>query len=541
MVKFPSLNLSEIVIILKTEGGSDIALFSIRENVKRTKIFDSWSKIISILELHVVPILARGEDVAAIKPYVGILVREAKVLTREVASVGSIVPGPVGIVCTLIEAVGHFSVGNIPMGLLDLLGCIPGAKLSMKGGSRMAEKIGSRMMVALKKNKDIGNYLAETQLLLGKEKGFNSTVVVAKLNEIRSVTFHDMPNLLGITTKRTVTNYSITEFGSLLIKTRLLFLCFFLMQVSVFAQSPSDIRSYIIRYKQIAMEQERIYGVPAAITLAQGILESGAGRSGLTRRSNNHFGIKKGRGWSGAVCYAWDDDPRKSAFRVYASPEDSYRDHSLFLKRNSRYSHLFEKSVYDYRGWAIGLQKAGYATSPTYARALIGYIDSYRLYTINGGVKLRPGKSVIITKTITREELVKRIDLQIDEAEESEEQESVDKAILHFVVEINEVRCTVLYPGETLSSIAMKYNISKRKLLEYNETTDEKDLEEGDVVFLARKRAKYRGAQDYYRARKGETMYQVSQRFGMRLEALTKLNKMNSFSTLTDGKKVWLK
>lgn len=307
------------------------------------------------------------------------------------------------------------------------------------------------------------------------------------------------------------------------------------------AQSSSDIRSYVARYRQVALEQERAYGVPAAITLAQGILESGAGKSSLTRRSNNHFGIKKGNGWTGAVCYAWDDDPRKSAFRVYASAAESYRDHSLFLKNNGRYSGLFSKSVYDYRGWAIGLQKAGYATSPTYAKALIGYIDAYRLYAINGGVKLRPGKTVTITRTITREELVRRKDLRMDDDEESEEQESLDKAIRKFVVEINHVRCTVLCPGETLSSIAMRYDIPKSKLLEYNETTNEDDLQEGDIVFLAKKKSKYQGAQDHYKAHGGETLYQVSQMFGMRLGAISRLNGMSSFSTLREGEKLWLK
>lgn len=307
------------------------------------------------------------------------------------------------------------------------------------------------------------------------------------------------------------------------------------------AQSSSDIQSYIIRYKQIALEQERTYGVPATITLAQGILESGAGTSTLVRRSNNHFGIKKGTGWRGRVYYAWDDEASKSAFRVYGSAAESYNDHSRFLKNNGRYSSLFNKSVYDYRGWAIGLQKAGYATSPTYAKALIGYIDSYRLYAINGGVKLRAGKTVTITRTITREQLVERKDLQIDDSEESEEQESLDNTIHKFVVEINDVRCTILYPGETLSSIALRYDIPKAKLLEYNETTDERDIKEGDIVFLAKKKKKYEGAQDYYRVRPGDTIYGVSQQFGIRLASLLKMNDTDIFTPLKDGQKLSLK
>lgn len=322
--------------------------------------------------------------------------------------------------------------------------------------------------------------------------------------------------------------------------------CLFLFASSIFssfigAQNSSDIAFYITQFKQIALDQEREFGIPAPITLAQGILESGAGKSGLTQKSNNHFGVKKGNGWNGPVCYAWDDDPQKSPFRVYSSAAESYRDHSLFLKNNGRYKSLFSKSIYDYRGWANGLQDAGYATSPTYAKALIGYIDSYKLYAINGGVKLRPGKTITITRTITREELVRLKDIQMEETEESEEQESVEKTIRKFVVEINGVRCTILYPGETLSSIALRYDIPKKELLLVNETTSETDFQEGDIVFLGKKKKKYEGAQDFYRAKDGESLFTISQRFGIKLANLTKMNHKNSFSLLTDGEKLRLK
>lgn len=308
-----------------------------------------------------------------------------------------------------------------------------------------------------------------------------------------------------------------------------------------FAQSSSDIQSYIQQYKQIALNQERDFGIPAPITLAQGILESGAGKSGLTRYANNHFGIKAYSGWNGKIYLAWDDETVKSKFRWYDSAAESYRDHSVFLKNNGRYKSLFSKSIYDYRGWANGLQKAGYATSPTYAKALIGYIDTYKLYAINGGVKLRPGKTITITRTITREELVESKDLQLEETEESEEQEAIENTIRKFVVEINGIRCTILYPGETLSSIAMKYDISKRDLLLFNETTSENDFQEGDIVFLGKKRKKYKGAQDYYRAQKGESLYTISQRFGIKLANLSKMNHKDSFSLLSDGEKLRLK
>ena len=308
-----------------------------------------------------------------------------------------------------------------------------------------------------------------------------------------------------------------------------------------FAQSSADIRAYIEQYRGMALEQERQYGIPASITLAQGILESGAGTSTLARYANNHFGIKRGYDWSGPCYYAWDDDPRKSPFRKYASVADSFRDHSRFLMNNSRYSALFAKSVFDYRGWANGLQRAGYATSPTYARALIGYIDAYRLYEVNGGVKLRPGKVVTITRTTTVEDLAEHTDIQLDAAETTEEEESVEHSLQRVVVEINEVRCTILYPGETLASISMRYNIPRDKLLEYNETTRAADIHEGDIVFLERKRKKFYGPKDYYYVREGETLYGISQQFGIRLSNLSNMNDLTIFSHIQTGMKLRLK
>ena len=309
-----------------------------------------------------------------------------------------------------------------------------------------------------------------------------------------------------------------------------------------FAQSSSDILAYINQYKQIALDQEKQYGIPASITLAQGILESGAGRSGLTRNSNNHFGIKAMGGWNGSVYHAWDDEPQKSRFRVYSSAAESFRDHSLFLKNNGRYRSLFSKSVYDYRGWAIGLQKAGYATAKNYASALIGFIDSYRLYAINGGVKLRAGKTVIITRS-TGKNKQPTFDASCmqDEDELSEEEETVNNAVRRWVVDINDVRCTVLYPGMTLSSIAMKYDISKQELLDYNEIASEARLQEGDIVYLDKKKKKYTGAQDFYRTKAGDTLYGISQQFGIRLASLAKMNDKDIFSNLREGEKIKLK
>lgn len=310
---------------------------------------------------------------------------------------------------------------------------------------------------------------------------------------------------------------------------------------SGFSQSSADISSYISTYKQIALEQERKYGIPAPITLAQGILESGAGKSKLAMNANNHFGIKALGGWSGPVFLAWDDETQKSRFRSYSSALESFTDHSLLLKNSSRYSHLFTNSVYDYRSWAIGLQNAGYATAANYAKAIIGFIDAYHLYAINGGVKLRAGKIVSVTRTVTSEMPTFNQECIMDDSESSEEENDIKKIVDKFVVEINEVRCTILYPGESLVSISMKYDIPSYKILEYNEVADEFGFKEGDVIYLQKKKNKYSGIQDYYIVRCDDTLYGISQQFGIKMASLAKMNNKDLFSNLRDGEKLKLK
>jgi hypothetical protein len=310
---------------------------------------------------------------------------------------------------------------------------------------------------------------------------------------------------------------------------------------AAFPQSSADIRTYIDQYKTLALEQQKLYGIPAPITLAQGILESGAGKSDLATNANNHFGIKALGGWSGGVYRAWDDEAVKSKFRVYSSAKESFEDHSQLIKNNNRYQSLFNISVYDYRGWANGLQRAGYATAKNYAKALIGYIDAYQLYTINGGVKLKPSKKGVLAKDTKVEDLAKTDDFVIDASVETEEEEQVSQTLMKFMVEINEVRCTILYPGETLSSIAMKYNISKHRLLEYNETANESDIHEGDIVYLQKKKRKFLGPQDFYRIKTGDSLYTIAQQFGIRTSSLAKMNKKDIFSELKEGEKLRLK
>ncbi len=324
--------------------------------------------------------------------------------------------------------------------------------------------------------------------------------------------------------------------------TRLVSLILFIFIAGrVFAYNPAAVRAYIAQHKATALRNEKEYGIPATIILAQGILESGAGTSSLTRASNNHFGIKAGSRWKGKVHLAWDDETQKSKFRCYDSAEESYRDHARLLTTNSCYRPLFKINIYDYRGWAHGLKKAGYATAPHYAQALIGIIDQYKLYEINGGAKLKPGKTVIITQYMTVEKPVFEEDCVLDDEKESEEQAMIAEAATRYAVLINDIHCTVLQPGETLASISRKYDISPVQLLKFNELGSEYQVKEGDIVFLDKKKKKYEGSQDVYIAKNGDTLYVISQEFGIQLHQLAKLNNMNDYDRLREGTRVILK
>lgn len=321
----------------------------------------------------------------------------------------------------------------------------------------------------------------------------------------------------------------------------LFLICGLFAHFPIRAYSSIDVQNYIAKYKAAALQNEKDFGIPATIILAQGILESRAGTSVLTRVSNNHFGIKDGSKWKGRVYLAKDDEVKKSRFRCYASAAESYRDHADLLTNSSRYRSLFKINIYDYRRWAHGLKKAGYATAPDYAETLIGIIDLYKLYEINGGVKLRKGKNVITIGYKTIEKPIFEEECVLDEDEASDEQVMVAEAEKRYVVMINDVHCTVLQPGETLASISRNYDISLVKLLRYNELCSEYQVKEGSIVFLDKKKKKYEGAQDVYISKRGDTLYDISQEFGIQLHQLAKLNKMDDYDSLHEGTRVALK
>lgn len=310
---------------------------------------------------------------------------------------------------------------------------------------------------------------------------------------------------------------------------------------SAFGQSSAAVQAYIDKYRDTALEFEKEYGIPAPITLAQGILESAAGTSSLTKASNNHFCIKAGKGWNGRVHLAWDDETVRSRFRCYNSPEESFRDYAILLSTGKYYRDLFKINIYDYRGWAHGLKKAGYATAPNYAQALIGLIEHYKLYAVNGGVKLRPGRTVVITRYVNVEKPVFEEEDTLPEDEVTDEEAAVVDAIRNYVVDINDIHCTVIQPGEDLASISRKYDISPADLLKYNELASERQVREGNIIFLDKKKKRYSGARDVYVAKGGESLHDVSQSFGIQLRRLARLNDLPEYILLEKGMRINLK
>ena len=303
-----------------------------------------------------------------------------------------------------------------------------------------------------------------------------------------------------------------------------------MFSVNSYAQSAQEI--YIDTYAEIAVQEMYRSGIPASITLAQGMLESGNGRSELATKSNNHFGIKCHNGWTGGRVYH-DDDAKGECFRKYDHPYQSYRDHSDFLRSRDRYKFLFDLKTTDYKGWAYGLKKAGYATDPNYPTKLIKIIEDYRLYqydtktasfgaagnagTSKTGVKKntpsiteRPASPTVIEQAVPVSELTRRKYFQFELTREMYSKNGVP-----FIYSSE---------GETYQSIAKSYGLFVKELLRFNDLTEEKALRPGTVVYLQQKKNCAVKGLDKHVVESGETLRDISQRYAIKLNKLYKLN-----------------
>ena len=308
--------------------------------------------------------------------------------------------------------------------------------------------------------------------------------------------------------------------------------------------------AYISRYYRLAQQQQQLYGVPACITLAQGLLESGAGRSLLAQKANNHFGIKCAGDWSGSTFHK-DDDTKDECFRKYKKVEDSYLDHSLFLQR-PRYAELFTLSLSDYKGWAHGLRRCGYATDPAYAGKLIKLIEDYDLlkyvsqtddvqqsdqptqkshkatkHKHSGKAHTKPARKTdkVTPPAPHADTLTVSTSSQVKAAPSQATMGTVDLFAEHKVMRNNHRRYVVAREGDTFQSIAMEFNVRLSALYRYNDVRNtDYVLQEGDKVYLQLKRTKAAKRYATYRVRKGENIWQIAQDKGIQIKRIYTLN-----------------
>ena len=321
-------------------------------------------------------------------------------------------------------------------------------------------------------------------------------------------------------------------------------LCGLILWQHTTAQSPVIVQ-YINSYKFIAIKEMQRTGIPASITLAQGILETQAGCSDLVKSSNNHFGIKCKNTWLGDKVYH-DDDEKGECFRAYSNAEDSYRDHSDFLKNSPRYAFLFKIAPEDYQDWARGLKKAGYATNPKYPQQLIKYIEDYdlQLYTLIAQGKKSIGDEAHMYAAEDNAATAQEVIVQ-DATGVPAETASRNGGPLpgtsypEEMFEINNTKVLYAKQGSSLLAIAEQYGIRYNHLLDFNELSPNEDILPSDqLVYLQRKRKQ--GQKEYHVVLAGETFYDIAQREGVRLETVLSYNHTSETTMPQEGQKIYL-
>ena len=299
-----------------------------------------------------------------------------------------------------------------------------------------------------------------------------------------------------------------------------------------------SVNDYINSYKDLAVTEMRRTGVLASITLAQGIIESDCGHSSLARDGNNHFGIKCHNDWTGPTINH-DDNRRNECFRKYDRAEDSFYDHSDFLKSGSRYSFLFSINSTDYKAWAHGLKKAGYATNPDYANMLIRTIEENNLGFFDRGY------SPIIQTSQQPVPVKEPVKLPARDTTKKSMPGSIGNtsvmARVPRIMENNRVQYIIVKDGDTAEKLENEFQLLKWELSRYNELKNDFQPVPGQILYLQPKRDKAEPGKDYYNTVEGDTMYRISQRFGIKLRKLYEMNRMEDSSELVAGKKIWLR
>lgn len=270
---------------------------------------------------------------------------------------------------------------------------------------------------------------------------------------------------------------------------------------------------YISTFKEDAVKEMYLHRVPACITLAQGMLESGNGNSALCKNANNHFGIKCHKEWSGET-YIMDDDSANECFRKYENVLDSYSDHSLFLYSRSRYAKLFELPINDYKAWCYGLKSAGYATDPTYPERLIALIEKYKLQELN------------VFENTPKQDFPKQ-------------DEVTANMVIREVYRFNHIRFVIAKSNDSFYKIAHDFDLELEDILEFNDLSKTDKISYGQKIYIQKKRRK--ALESIHVVQKNETLKSISQLHGIQLKMICKKNKIKSDAKLKVGDVLYLR
>jgi len=292
------------------------------------------------------------------------------------------------------------------------------------------------------------------------------------------------------------------------------------------AQKKMTRTQYINKYKDIAIDNMRKHKVPASITLAQGVLESGDGNSELARKSNNHFGIKCHSSWKGKKTYH-DDDKKQECFRVYRTVEDSYADHADFLHKK-RYAKCFELKITDYKGWAKELKNAGYATNSKYPKLLIKIIEDHKLYKYD---------QIALGKGELEAPVAAGPNENYDENEEFAEIELSNKPMVKL--SSNKIKYIKANKGDTPESIALKLEMGSWQIKSYNDVGKGYRFDEGELVYLQPKKNK--SSKKSHTVKAGDTIWSISQKHGVKMSKILKYNGLDKGDKLKPGQKISLR
>lgn len=309
------------------------------------------------------------------------------------------------------------------------------------------------------------------------------------------------------------------------------------------AQSRMTREEYIDRYKSIAVADMERYGIPASITMAQGILESDSGNSILSIKSNNHFGIKCKTGWNGGRVYH-DDDEKGECFRAYPSVEASYRDHAEFLDSQPRYDSLFAYASDDYKSWARGLKAAGYATAPDYAQRLIRIIEENQLYLLDrpDGERLyasRFNRGAEANDPFTAQASVDNAARASAAIDPDNYRVTINAHAGYNVYATNGVHYVVAKENDSFENIGEKFRISPRNLRRFNDLKDPSAQPLlGEVVYIERKKKRWEGNAQQHICRQGETPYSVGQSYAIRTRSIERLNGLKNNQEIEAGRHI---